>query len=407
MTIKRVILHLGMAKAGSSSIQHTLLNNTPILEKNGFRYLTEWGVNHLYTFHNLFSEPTVFPIGTGNLGKPPFYKRRKNKKAINTMLQVMKNTTCETLILSGEYFAELWLDSTIKNIKKFIHRYFESHGIETTIIYFVRNPIPWLVSSLQQQVYTKGFMNKNGDFFEIRMKQYEGFLNLQKHFSDSLILLKFEDACQDEYGIAGCFFRKINFPDAEIANINFIRKNESRSIESMEFIHYIESVDPRYPYAHYRRFNANRSLKDLQHLLDIRGIKFDLPYESKVELWNRFKNVVNLLKESAGIDYTNYEIPKISENQEMYSEQTIQDFIEAFPKLSFVLQKHFIKFFEKKYMETTQVRFKQLHFKDSIPWKIFNRKNVFFSLLRLRLKNKILEILPYKIRIRLIRRLGD
>ena len=397
MTLKKVILHLGMAKAGSSSIQHTLINNTALLEKCGFRYLTEWGVNHLYILHKLFSPNPVMPIGTGHLGKSPFGIKQKNNSSIKKMLDVMNNTKCETLIISGEYFAELWLDSTIENIKAFIKKYFQSNGIETIIVYFVRNPLTWLISSLQQQVFTKGFMNKNGDFFEIRMKQYEGVLNLKKHFPGSLLLFKFEDACLDKDGLSGCFLKAISFPEEEIQNINMIRKNESRSVEAMEFINYIEAVEPRYPYAHYRRENPNRSLKDIKSLLDIKGVKFDLPYQSKIEFWNRFSGTVNLLKEKTGIDYADYKITP-SPEQETYTEESIQSFIKAFPKLNYVLQRHFLKFFEKKYMETAQVRFKQLHFKDSIPFTMFNSKNAFFSLLSLTMRNKLLGIIPYRIK---------
>lgn len=386
-----------MAKAGSSSIQHTLVNNTALLEKHGFRYLTEWGVNHLYVLHKLFSPCPVNPIGTGQLGKLPFNVKQKNKKSIEKMLKVMSTTDCETLILSGEYFAELWLDSTIENLKKFIKRYFHDNSIETSIIYYVRNPLTWLISSLQQQVFTKGFMNKNGDFFEIRMKQYEGVFNLKKHFSDSLILLKFEDACLDKAGLQGSFLKAIGFPENALNDINILKVNESRCIEVMELTNYIEAVEPRYPLSHYRRGNPNRPLKDIKSLLSVKGVKFDLPYQSKIEFWDRFRETIYLLKKNTGIDYTDYEtLP--SPNQQTYTEETIQDFIEVFPKLNIVLQGHFLKFFEKKYMETAQVKFKQLHDKNSIPWKTYNTGNTFFHARSFRIKNKLLEIIPYRIK---------
>ena len=388
MAIKRVIIHLGMAKAGSSSIQRTLFNNAPILEKNGFRYLHEWELNHLIKFKYLFSPYPVSPTGTGHLGRLPVNMKQKNKKSIDQMMQVIKNSECETLILSGEYSGELWLDSTIENIKEFIKNYFQSNGIETTILYFVRNPLTWLASWLQQRLRKDGFMNKAGDFFEIEMKQYEGILNLHKHFADSLVLLKFEDACLDKDGLIGCFLKAIGFPKSELEFVTMYRVNESRCMEAMEFIYYVESIEPRHPYNNYRQENPNRYIKDLISLKHIKGVKFDLPYQSKLDFWERFRETLKLLKENAGIDYTDYEIPP-SSGQETYSEETVQSFVDVFPKLSFVLQKHFLKFFEKKYMETAQVRFKQLHFKGSAPYALYNSKNVFFNLLKLRVKNKL------------------
>jgi len=416
MAIKKVILHLGPGKTGTSSIQHTLFTNSTIMERNGFRYLTEWKVNHFKKFHNLFASYPVTPIGTVHLGKPLSNIRQQNKKMIETMLRVINTSECETLILSGEYFHDLWLDSTIENMKSFINQYFQSNGIKTSIVYFVRNPLAWLISSLQQQVFSRGYSNKNDDYFDFRMKQYEGVLNLKKHFSDSLLLLKFEDACLDKDGLVGHFLKKIGFPEEELKNINISRINESRCMEVMEFAYYVESVEPRYPYTDYKRENINRFHKDTNSLRNIKGVKFDLSYQSKTELWGRFQETVHNIKKNTGIDYTDYEIPLPSLlEQEPYSDETIQGFVKAFPKLNIVLQKHFLKFFEKKYMETAQAKFKKLHFKDSIPWSVYSPKSVFFSLLRFRIgKNKlynsvkkpISKLIPGKTKKRLKRALG-
>ena len=395
MAIKRVVLHLGMAKAGSSSIQHTLFHNTAILKKNGFRYLNEWEESHLRKLHYLLSSHPVNPISTGHLGKPPADKKRQNKISIETMLKVMNTTECETLIISGEYFHDLWLDSTIENISHFIDKYFKNRGINVTIIYIIRNPLTWMISYLQQTLYRVGFMNKHCDYFEVAMKKYRGIINLQKHFFDSLTLLKFEDACLDKDGLVGSYLKTIGFPEDELKNIHIHRTNESRCMEVMEFLYYVESIEPRYPHAHYRYINRNSYFDDFSCIKDIKGVKFDLPYESKVELWGRFQESVCLVKENTGIDYTDYIVPfpsSPSHEQKTYSEETIKGFIEAFPKLNFILQKHFLTFFEKKHVETAQEKFKQLYFKNSVPHTLYNSKSVFFNLLSLRIKNKIRKI---------------
>jgi len=264
----------------------------------------------------------------------------------------------------------------------------------------VRNPLTWLISSLQQQVFQYGYLNKNCDYFETRMKQYEGVFNLKKHFSDSLTLLKFEDACIDKDGLPGCFLKSIGFPEGELNNINILRVNESRCMEVMELVNYIETVEPLYPYDNYRRFNPHRTAtkKDLglwHYLKDIKGIKYDLPHQSKLELWDRFSKTVKLLKENTGIDYVDY-TPPLVPAQETYSEETIEGFIKSFPKLNFTLRKHFLKFFEKKYMETAQVKFKQLHFKDSIPWKIYNSEKAFQGISHLLNFKKVQENLMFR-----------
>jgi len=50
---------------------------------------------------------------------------------------------------------------------------------------------------------------------------------------------------------------------------------------------------------------------------------------------------------------------------ETYSEDTLRGFVEAFHKFSPALKKLFLEFFEQKYLETAQVKYKQLCFQDS------------------------------------------
>ena len=394
MAIKRAIFHLGMTKAGSSSIQHTLFNNALTLEKHGFKYLGEWGLSHFNRLQYLLSPCPVYPMNTKRLGKKIPKRKQINKNSIDTLLKVINTTECETLIISGEYFHELYLDLTIKNIKTFINKYFLSQGIEITIVYIVRNPLSWLISWTQQILFRIGFQNKNEDFFESAIQQYRGVFNLKKEFHDSLKIIKFEDACLDKDGFVENFLKEIGFPESDFKNIDIVKWNEARCMEAIEFIYYVESVEPRYPYHHYKKINPNRFRSDLNILKKIKGVKFDLPFNSKEELWARLENTVSLLKETTGIDYSNYKTP-FSSVEEAYGEETIRGFIEVFPDLSVVLQKHFLKFFEKKYMETAQEKFKQLHYKDSVTWKIYNSKNYALSILSMRIKYKIFEIRKY------------
>ena len=395
-----------MGKNGSTSIQGTLLKNSDILEKNGFRYLNEWGQNHLRTVYRLFSPCPTVPKNAGALGRPIPNIKHERQKAITKMLNVMNTTKCETLIISGEYYQEFHLDSVMEKIKTFIKNHFQCKNIETTIVLFLRNPLPWIVSSVQEGAFKGGFSYKNnGDYYEMRMKQYEGIINLQKYFPDSLKLLKFEDACLDEDGLVGYFLKTIDFPASELKKINFFRLNESRSMEVIEFARYLEAVEPRFPFNDYRRSNPNITLKDVKHLKNIKGVKFDLPYQSKVNLLTRFQATILFLKENTGIDYTDYTIPEIP-SQDTYSEETIQEFINVFQKLSIVVQKHFLKFFEAKYLETTEEKFKQLYFKDSVPYTIFANRNAIISLRSYYLKRKLREVLPRKAKKFLRRKLG-
>jgi len=395
MAIKRAVIHLGMPKAGSSSIQRTLYKHAAILEKNGFRYLTEWGEDHIEKFHGLFHRDVHHGQRCSNTFLPLAVRNMENKNSIKTMLRVINNSGCETLILSGEFFKSLYLDSTIGNIKNFIGKYFHSNNIETTIIYYIRNPLTWLISWMNQIFFSSGYLNKNADFFETAIKQYNGIFNLQEHFADYLKIIKFEEACLEKDGLVANFLTAINFPKdgMEKIDMSITKRNESRCMEVIEFVHFVEAMEDRHSFINYKRYIPSKFYRDIKPLKNIKGPKFDLPFQSKLDLWHRLQETVSRLKENLNIDYTDYKIPaETLAFQKTYSTETIQEFIEAFPKLNLIIQKHFLKFFEMKYMETAQEKFKQLHFMGSVPYTLYKRQYSFFGILNARMNNIVRTI---------------
>jgi len=284
-------MHLGTGKAGSTSIQNSLFDNSGKLEENGFRYLNEWGKCHIRAFRNLFSCDRVPPMDLLFGPYLPEEERQKdNEKLIDTMLSVMNTSDCETLILSGEYWDELCLVSYMDKIKQFINNHFISKGIEFTIVYIVRNPLVWIISYLQEALKS-GFYNRLEDFYEGQLDKYfKAIDNLIAYFNDSLILLKFEDAVNDSDGLIGCFLKTIGFPQNAIQGIKECKANESCCMEAVEFFRYVDDKEPYLPCGNNKEFvNPKRSQSDLHSMRDIKGAKFDLPYQSKTELWKRIQ----------------------------------------------------------------------------------------------------------------------
>jgi hypothetical protein len=286
------------------------------------------------------------------------------------MLKVMDTTGCETLLLSGEYSFPLRHESVITNVQSFLKKYFQD--IDVKIVFLVRNPLTWMVSAYQQDL-SFGWWPKNiwhYDRYDDLKSGYFGSIdNMVKAFGDSLVLLKFEDAVKDRDGLVGCFLKVASFPADEIKKLDITRENESRSLEAMELISFIDAKEPYLPFGYDGPNNPKRTPWDVKSLW-VKGARFDFAYKDKLVLWEKLEESVRLLKENTGIDYTDYKIEK-RPGPETYTGETIAGFIEAFPKLSPVLQKLFLEFFEKKYAETAQEKFKKLYFKDAIPNRIY------------------------------------
>jgi hypothetical protein len=376
MAIKRLVMHLGQPKAGSKSIQNTLFKNSDILEKNGFRYLNEWGPCHVPIFAYLFepSPVTLLNNPVFGWGQRVTWEERQNdvKNIIGQMLDVMHTTNCETLLMSGEITGFFVNDKVIANLIEFFERYFS--GIDVALLVFVRNPLTWLISLYQEHfsmgVFHIGSFWKFDWYAEVIRHYREGFSNLMKNFKGVVSFKKFEDCVNDKNGgLVGSFLTAIKFPQEEIKNLRVHRDNDSRQWEVMELISFMEDREPHILIGVGE--NPNRIPWDTKPLYKIKGPKFDFAYEDKLALWERVQDTVKWLKENIGIDYTDYRPEKNPEVQ-TYSEETIDGFIEAFPKLNPVLQKLFLEFFEKKYGRTAQVKFKRLFFAGSVPWKIYD-----------------------------------
>ena len=374
MKVKRVVLHFGINKTGSTSIQKTLFSNSTVLEKNGFKYLNEWGEHHWDLFRILFQpHPEVYPNEI-KLSKVFVEKNRQRykKNLCKILTNVINTTESETLILSGVYYGSYYLDSAVENLKNFIEEYFTSKGIETRIILFARNPLTHLISRFQQKLSPGDLEHGIERFEQIKggILSYEGIWSLKIKLNESVTVLKFEDAVKDEDGLVGFFLKAIGFPKEQLRDLKVITANESRSQESIELINYIEEKEPIYPFGKNKPVNINREKfgNDLIPIMKLEGLKFDLPHEDKLVIWELVKETVNHLKEHAGVDYTDYKIPP-PRQQETYSEETIKNFIDVFPKLSPAIQKLFLEYFEKKYTETGDSKFQKLYSKGSVPWQ--------------------------------------
>jgi hypothetical protein len=363
MAIKRVIFHAGILKTGSSSIQESLFHNSEVLERNGFRYLKEWGVNHVEIMDGILGEGFRAVID----GRFVFHSREESIRIINDyiekMLDVISNTPCETLIISAESMLNY-----VNNLPKFIIEYLNK--MEIKIIVYIRNPLTYSISLHQQYMalpwtHLHNVLRASNDWFNgIIPESVRSLANYHLSF------FKFEDAIQDEDGLVGHFFSTIGLPRQEVKNINVFRANESRSCEVVEFLSFAEERVPTFILDNSGCSKSNPVIKKTFPLWKIRGPKFDIPYQNKVELWEQMQDTVIKIRDTIGIDYTDYTIPQ-SPDIITYSPETIEDFLEAFPKINLTLQKLFLEFFRKKHYGTGLDKFKKLYEDGSMPQKMY------------------------------------
>jgi hypothetical protein len=368
MPVKKVYIHLGMPKTGTTSIQSTLCANAGLLNKNGFHNMQEWESwkgNHFLIFQNLWGEGPVSSFKNLLNLISEEERLKENQIIIDKMTKAMNGVQYDVLILTGSYFLALRNLSVMNRMRDFIECHFS--GVEVRFILYLRNPLEFIISYFQQ-LHSFGLWSSGSvDQWEWPIEAYRMALrNLLEYYPGRIMLYKFEDAVQDKNGLVGHFLRNVEYPVNEVDKILTVMENKSRTCEAMEIISYIEDKEPSRVNG---IINPKRHYRDAYLLTEILGARFDFNYHDKLAMMSRLRPVYDYLK-GIGFAYSDYKVePKPM--PETFGQECVQDLIRIFPKLNMNIQKLFLDFFQKKYTEIGQLKFRVLFDNDSPVRKIY------------------------------------
>ncbi len=192
--IKECIVHIGLHKTGSSSIQNTLNNADIGLD---FVYLNLGIPNHSIPIYSLFTEkPEQYYIHKRKgLSKENVIDY--NKKMMTRLINGIDSSTADKIIISGEDISGL-SKPALKKFKEFLQLFFS----KVTIVAYVRNPYSFMQSSFQERV--KGGLNsftidKGYPHYRAKIKKFDdlfGRENVLLYHFDKKTLYK-EDVVLD------------------------------------------------------------------------------------------------------------------------------------------------------------------------------------------------------------------
>ena len=271
MKNKRVVVHIGTMKTGSSSIQETLGFSREILLGHGVYYPDIIPHNHLQTFPPIFiDEPeTYIPFRRkGIQSREEALKKCGELK--KKWLREFERCNKDTFIISAENLSLPVFDrNAVSRMKEFLEDYFE----EIVIVVYVRH-YETLISSQVQQIVKNGFnktdIQKTTRFFLNNPKS--GLLysnNIGKWvdaFSESRVIVRpFDPGVFRNGSLVDDFLFSLGI-DAGEAELKEIRTNESIGKNAVAFL---ERFNQRYPVFDDAGRNSERGLAS-------RRIPFDL-----------------------------------------------------------------------------------------------------------------------------------
>ncbi|MHA6483026.1 hypothetical protein ACX1C1_14100 [Paenibacillus sp. strain BS8-2] len=334
--IKEIIIHAGLHKTGTTSIQDTLFANREFLKECGYLYPSSWPSNHSVPIYGAFvSNKAYFENIVEELS------RREIKRNQKQFLKVFQKEVAEAkpskLIISGENISLL----STKELKKFHKFLIKSIGknVLIKILVSVRHPVPWLVSATQQrlkagqhlqQVLDEKMKTIIPNLFETRVGNL-----IQVFGRDSVQVFRFEDSVKHELGPVGYFLETLGFMNEEIIQFNFVKANESISLVAADILAFINE---KCPIIIQNRRNERRTREDINPILKIRGPKFDISFAYKKSFLEMAHRDIKWLTNMFGTRFT-YELPSQQSNFRLVFEpETIADIKNAYEHSSPIIK---------------------------------------------------------------------
>lgn len=153
MSAKRIVLHIGLHKTGTSSIQETLRVNRERLIERGLLFPRTLPGNHSNLFYNAFgAAPETYHANRARgLGREEIATR--TARTLAALAEEVAASPCETIVFSGEDACTF-----DKAAAERAHEFFAGlvPGAAIEILFYTRHPIDYIASAVQENVKGNG-----------------------------------------------------------------------------------------------------------------------------------------------------------------------------------------------------------------------------------------------------------
>jgi len=244
---KRLILHIGTPKTGSTSIQESLGNAREALLEYDIHYPSFKPYNHIFNFIPIFLEDPHTSFVFQIQHKPNEDVQAKIQGYREIWEKEILSCTKGNFIISAEDFTfPYFTEDAVKRLKSFVEQYFE----EVTIIAYVRHYDQWISSQIQQDI-------KNGvdaglsELIQrfITCPPWISYRNCLGKWTrvfgqENLVVRPFDPLVFHQGSLLADFFHACNLPVDNDA-ISELRSNESIGENAAIFLQEYNQVYPR------------------------------------------------------------------------------------------------------------------------------------------------------------------
>lgn len=315
LTLKKIILHAGLHKTGTTTIQNVLFQNRSILKKRNILY-PEFSINNrVFTNHSVplliqfASNPEkIHHVIIRGLGSRHKVLKQKAVHLADLKRQIAESKP-DTLLISAEGLSSQKFK--IQDLKA-MKAYFEEHygNVQFQVILTLRNPVKFFPSIIQQQL--KGLQTLHSSH-ERWLALSDGFFKkIVENFIDvfgyeHITLVKFEDLIKHPKGMACAILEALGYEDIKLSRKRTVHKNSSMSLEACALM---SSINATVPKIIVNKFNPDRKGFKSTKIIHIPGEKFVLNAKLLQKIVEPTKDDLDWCCETFNLEpYSNLDIP--------------------------------------------------------------------------------------------------
>lgn len=282
---EKVIIHVGLHKTGTTSLQNYFGNNRKKLKSHGIAYpaLSINGFtpnNHSWPILNItLSDPNTYHLNITNKFSGALLE--SVIASINAQFLKLKDSKEKTLLVSGEGISTLKINE-LENLKAKLHD-ISNNDVVFEVHYFIRNASNYISSVIQERL--KGGTREDIIFSDFAKRSpFNHFLNLasfEKIFTRAVIKKhNYEFACAYVGGLERYFSEQILQQNKTYRRSPY-RDNTALSNISFQLIRYYICHSREYVRVPIKGSNYHDNIKKLA---SIKGDKFEITSEQKNKL---------------------------------------------------------------------------------------------------------------------------
>lgn len=295
---RKLVLHIGLDKTGTTTIQNALYSNRePLLAEEGVLYpslMPNLSTPLLTIFKNNPHEHRANRIA----GLPYEEVEKRRQSYLNSLETEISSCDWRILLLSAEGLSSLRESEVAK-----LGKWGEQYSTNRTVLVWVRHPVTWACSVIQERL-------KQGETLE-QLYQDPPTPNYRQKISnavsvfgkENIRVFDFETAAESVGGVVGTFASQagLSRSSCELLARQAVRTNESLSLEAA---HILDSLNRQRPMF----VGGNRATRRpgtrqvLRYIGRISGRRFDIPDTVKELVRSQSRDDVEWLNETFGLD---------------------------------------------------------------------------------------------------------